>query len=700
MKIGILTYHRARNYGAFLQAVCLCSRLNQEDDIEAEIIDYDMESAHEKYLYRQNPLSEMLHFRKHIFVKQQQKAFVRGIEKIRGLLSSEGLISNDIGSFESFVQNKYDIIISGSDEVWRIKKTRGFPNPYFLPGNLGARKFSYAACARMDFDVLPQEQHEELRKYLEDYEFVSVRDTLTYTTVASEGIPRGKMMISCDPSFLYDFEDKNCTIQELLKGKCVLNPNKKNLVLAGVNKETANSIVSQSNNEYNIISTYNRRDGCINIPDLDPLEWRLLISKADVVVTSLFHGVCFSVANNTPFVAVGTKEKKSKIKGLLFSTELEDNYIDAENVEETDWPTKFTQICNSSNYREFVLRQRKDFSIFLKALRGENVERDILRKNYCTKTHPVSYAVKHKDENVRSESRSGGVFSSISDYVLDNNGVVYGCILNEQLQAIHIRATTKSKRDLMRGSKYVQSNIGDVFEKVKKDLQGGLLVLFSGTSCQVDGLKKYLCKDYDNLILVDILCLGVPSGKVLNSYIKWIEGKNGKCTNINFRNKREYGWQAHVETLTCEKGIVNSRIYATLFAKHLIIRPCCYECPYKREWHPGNITLGDFWEVKNVCPQFNDNKGVSLVLVNDEKGEQIFDCVRSNLIYHRTKFEYSTRESMLEPAHKPKNRTDFWQDYYNKDFTYITKKYVNNSIEKRLKRLMAEIIRKQRIRKV
>ena len=128
---------------------------------------------------------------------------------------------------------------------------------------------------------------------------------------------------------------------------------------------------------------------------------------------------------------------------------------------------------------------------------------------------PQVYGVKHKDESIRLESRSGGFFTAISDYVLENNGVVYGCSLNsDNSKAQHCRATTKTERDKMRGSKYIQSEIGDCYNRVRDDLKDGYTVLFSGTSCQIAALKAVLQKDYSNLILVDIICHGVPSQNV------------------------------------------------------------------------------------------------------------------------------------------------------------------------------------------
>lgn len=377
MKVGILTYHRVLNYGAFLQAVCLCRRLNAEKDISAEIIDYDMPSAQNAYkqlteisVKKQiKYLADLLLKKDYTVVLDLSEAFQRGYEKAEALLSEDSLISDDIDAFSAFVKGKYDVIISGSDEIWKIKPVRGFPNPYFLPGDLACRKFSYAVSARMDFDTLPKDQHAELNGFLKDYEFISVRDELTYNAVQKEGIPEEKMMRSCDPSFLYDFPENDITVQELLKGRCRLDPRKKILVLADIHRKTAESLISQVSGEYNVISTVLKNPKCISLSDLDPFEWRLLISKADMVVSSLYHGVCFSIANNTPFLAVAREDKKSKLQELLCNTELEDRYIEEARVPTLDWKKTLAHAAETSDFRGFVQRQRKDFDFFIKKLK-------------------------------------------------------------------------------------------------------------------------------------------------------------------------------------------------------------------------------------------------------------------------------------------------------------------------------------------
>lgn len=301
---------------------------------------------------------------------------------------------------------------------------------------------------------------------------------------------------------------------------------------------------------------------------------------------------------------------------------------------------------------------------------------------------PIVYAAKHKDEGVQAASRSGGIFTALSDLILADNGVVYGCVLTEDFKAVHIRAEDKTGRDQMRGSKYIQSKLGDTFKNVKADLDTGRNVLFTGTSCQVAGLKGFLGKEYDNLLCIDIVCHGVPSTVIWKSYLGWQEKKAGaKVVGVDFRNKKDFGWHDHVETLTMDNGKqVNSRVFKELFYGHNVLRPSCYECPFKSVMHPGDITIADYWGIEKAVPEFDDNKGVSLVLVNNDKGAAVLEKVKSNLAWKETKIEDSMQPPLKAPFPKPESREQFWMDFQSKDFGYIARKYGNDGLLNKAKR--------------
>lgn len=301
---------------------------------------------------------------------------------------------------------------------------------------------------------------------------------------------------------------------------------------------------------------------------------------------------------------------------------------------------------------------------------------------------PIVYAVKHKDFDVRMASRSGGIFTAVSDAVLEEGGIVYGCAFNEAFEALHIRAETKEERNRMRGSKYIQSNLADSFKNARADLAAGRKVLFSGTSCQIAGFRSFLGRDYgDRLFCMDILCHGVPSPLVWKKYLQWQEEQNeGKCVDADFRNKKDFGWDEHVETLWLQKPdgtvkAVNGRVFRNLFYSHKIIRESCYYCPYKDITHPGDMTIGDFWRVEKAVPDFDDNCGVSLVLLNTEHAVRLFDAVKGDLEFSPCRIEDSMQTPLKKPFRRPEGRDEFWRDFREQPFDYIAKKYGHYSKE-------------------
>lgn len=286
------------------------------------------------------------------------------------------------------------------------------------------------------------------------------------------------------------------------------------------------------------------------------------------------------------------------------------------------------------------------------------------------------FAVKHKDETTRAKSRSGGIFTAISDQFL-NGGVVYGCIMLNPYKAVHIRATTKEQRDLMRGSKYIQSDLGDLFKSIKADLNNGLYVLFTGVPCQVAGLRNYLGKEYANLVCIDILCHGVPSPKVWKAFVEWSERKKkSNVETVNFRDKSEVGWRDHVESLTFQDGEkISSKVYTNIFYGHNSLRQSCYHCPFKSLDRVGDLSIADYWGIENNAPEFDDDKGVSLVLVNTDKGMRYFENAKSVVDWKETSIETSMQNALRISYLEPETRDQFWKDFEFKDFSYIAQKY-------------------------
>lgn len=300
--------------------------------------------------------------------------------------------------------------------------------------------------------------------------------------------------------------------------------------------------------------------------------------------------------------------------------------------------------------------------------------------------YPICYAVKHLDEQVVMLSRSGGIFTAISDYVFNHGGIVYGCVLDDKHMAHHSRATNANERDRMRGSKYVQSNMGRTFRNVKEDISKGKLVLFTGTPCQVAGLKLYLGERKTNLLTIDILCHGVPSPLLWKKYLEWNEQrKHKRIVSVDFRDKKKYGWRPQFESLTFEDGnVLYSETYKKLYYGHNALRKCCYVCPYKSTVREGDVSIADYWNIEKAAPEFDDNKGVSLVIINNDIGEKLFSAVSSSIRYKETKIEDSIQNALVKSYPEPKIRSQFWEDLKNKRFEYVAKKYGNYGFRNRI----------------
>lgn len=294
-----------------------------------------------------------------------------------------------------------------------------------------------------------------------------------------------------------------------------------------------------------------------------------------------------------------------------------------------------------------------------------------LCEKVCPVLHPAKerrpvavYAAKHYDDNIRLASSSGGVFTFIAEKVIDEGGVVFGVRFNDQGEVIHDYVETKEKLSCFRGSKYVQSRIGDTYKLVLHFLQSGRKVLFSGTSCQIAGLKLFIRREYDNLLTVDVICHGVPSPKVWKKYLTEITSKEcSQVTNISFRDKQK-GWKNFSLKVDMKGKRVYLRsfkldLYFDLFLSNIILRPSCYSCPAKSGKSCSDITLGDFWGIENILPELDDDKGCSVALLYNPKSKYFIEGMNiSDVVYNQAK---QGNPSLEVSANCPVNRNYFFR---------------------------------------
>lgn len=323
-----------------------------------------------------------------------------------------------------------------------------------------------------------------------------------------------------------------------------------------------------------------------------------------------------------------------------------------------------------------------------------------LCQKVCPELHPMNtrtplrvYAAKHKDEQIRLASSSGGIFTLLAEKVIDEGGVAFGARFNASWEVVHDYTETKEGLTAFRGSKYVQSWLGNCFSKVRSFLSEGRKVMFTGTPCQVAGLEQYLRKEYDNLLTVDVVCHGVPSPKVWRMYLDELLTRqgNGKNTvlshsakkekrinSIEFRSKST-GWKKFSFAIALSEAIAdgeeNSVLLSSIFTENpymnaflsnLSLRPSCYDCPAKSGKSGSDITIADFWGIENVLPEFDDDKGISLVLSYSEKGGRWLSGLDCECIEVDYRSAQRMNPSISSSVSKPINRAFFFRQLIRK----------------------------------
>ena len=317
------------------------------------------------------------------------------------------------------------------------------------------------------------------------------------------------------------------------------------------------------------------------------------------------------------------------------------------------------------------------------------ISKDCNECNLCNSICPVlnsrddetiineTYAAYAKSGDILKTSSSGGVFALLATEVLKDDGIVYGCAQINDFSAVHVRVVDEIALNSLKGSKYIQSNLNDIFRHVESDLNAGKKVLFSGTPCQVLGLKAYLGREYNNLITVDLVCHGVTSRKIFFDYLKWFEDKY-KCKILEyiFRDTKKKGMRCDSRmVVVTNKGkkktfitYYHSKFYFYyLYMFGYIYRESCYKCPCLPNKRVSDITLGDYWGVELIIPEWVDVKGVSLCIIHSKKGSKLFDSIDAI----KTSVDYDIsiihNTSVKESVVKPEARCEIWDRVLNAD---------------------------------
>lgn len=374
MKIGIITYHLAHNYGAFLQAYALTMRLREEfPEDTVEIINYNMkvaENHYKKVILKENKMHTILYnLKRYNTFKKVQKELPTGNLKC---------ISDKIDVFEKFVKGKYDIIIAGSDEIWKVNGFRGFPTAYWLPGKLQCVKMSYAASSRISNDILEKNNNlEKIKSFLKEYEYVGVRDKSTYNTFKKI---TNNIHLNCDPTFIYNFKFDSNIGKKILEEKFKIDVNKPTIGFMLENSKDLECVRKKYGDKYNYVSLYKKLPNTLSCPTITPFEWINVISALDFFISSYFHGICFALKTGTPFIAleknVNAKES-SKAFDLLENINLTENYRAELNINDEIFSKINEEISIKKDYSDNIKCIQDEFYNFIntiKTIKNKNEE--------------------------------------------------------------------------------------------------------------------------------------------------------------------------------------------------------------------------------------------------------------------------------------------------------------------------------------
>lgn len=322
------------------------------------------------------------------------------------------------------------------------------------------------------------------------------------------------------------------------------------------------------------------------------------------------------------------------------------------------------------------------------------------------------YAFVNCNKNELNKSSSGGAFSAIVDalYRIEEDAfpVVLGAAYDEAFRVVHKVAFTREACEKFCGSKYVQSDLQDSFQRVEKCLKDGKTVLFTGTPCQVYAIRSYLGRNKcvtEKFYAVDIICHGTPSPKVWNSYVKWLENRFGKLEDFSFRYKKA-GWRNYpcMAKFSSGKMLTNNlytQLFTNLFFTHKVLRECCYKCKFSNLKRTGDLTIGDFWGIEDVMPEvlhegtLKTENGISEILVNSEKGELVLCLMKKNNICIECNSDdyIKYQHNLNKPTERPFGTDIFWKEYEEFGFEYILKKYAGYNFKNRIKAVIRTVLR-------
>ena len=657
--------------------------------------------------------------------------------------------SNTYNDLTKLAKEKYSDVIVGSDQLWLpVNIVADYYTLNWVPDNIN--KVSYSTS--FGVSNIPNKYYDLYRNFLKKINHLSVREDTGVKIIKK--ITNIDANLVCDPTILLTKEewDTVAVKQRLINEKYILcyflgkNIEHRKFV-ERLKEKTGYKIVSINHADEYV--KYSDKFCDIAPYDIGPREWINLVKNAEIVCTDSFHGTVFSLIYNKIFYnfrrynSRSNASTNSRIDSLLNIVEVNNERI-LTGLEDIDEVLKYRINFEKINYNLNRIREEsKEWLLNAITWKDENKKHvEITSKEDCcgctacanicpneaitmiadkegflypfinkskcvdcgmcknicptlnkTKNkeeNQKGYIFQYRDNQIRKESTSGGFYTAISEYVIKKNGIVYGVSLDDNFVAKHERVTKKEDLWKFRNSKYVQSDPNTTFKQVKKDLENKSLVLYSGTACEIEGLKRYLQKNYNNLLTVDVICRSVPSPLLWEKYINE-KNKNKDIDKVYFREKK-YGYKySNLCMHSKEKIVYNNGVdtdpYLRAFFSNIASRPSCYNCKFKEQFHKSDFTIWDCFEVDYYDESFNDDKGTTRVLINNENVFEIFKEVSTthNIKEIEVKELINNFHQMFNSIKYNSNRDLFFEEL-NIDGCEALKKYFPNKLINRLEK--------------